>query len=203
MSNKQGPGTRGFTLIELLVVIAIIAILAAILFPVFALAKRAAKKSACLSNLKQVGLAMEMYLADYEDRMADARALQDSLGYKPWTSCPPSDPGGGWATIVLQPYIKNREMFTCPSLTGTPIGETPQVRQDTASGITRYCLWRFDHVDHPVVIYNFWGKSPEQAVEDLRVANNPQVGMPEGVADTELAVDPYFPRTIPTVAAEL
>src|ERR1044072_5051055 len=131
---------------------------------------------------------MEMYLADYEDRMPDARALKDSLGYKPWTSWPPSDPRGGWATIVLQPYIKNREMFTCPSLPGTPSGETPQARQDTASGITRYWLWRFDHVDDPVVIDNFWGKSREQAVEDLRVANNQQVGMAEGVAATTMAV---------------
>ncbi|MEL4411502.1 prepilin-type N-terminal cleavage/methylation domain-containing protein, partial [Shewanella algae] len=58
---------RAFTLIELLVVIAIIAILAAILFPVFAQAKAAAKKSACLSNTKQIGTAFNLYLADYDD----------------------------------------------------------------------------------------------------------------------------------------
>src|SRR4051794_28698553 len=61
---------RAFTLIELLVVIAIIAILAAILFPVFAQAKEAAKKASCLSNLKQISLAWQMYAGDYDDTMA-------------------------------------------------------------------------------------------------------------------------------------
>src|SRR5687767_7774401 len=60
---------KAFTLIELLVVIAIIAILAAILFPVFARAKEAAKKSTCLSNLKQIGLGVHMYLDNFDDRM--------------------------------------------------------------------------------------------------------------------------------------
>ena len=60
---------RGFTLIELLVVIAIIAILAAILFPVFARAREKARQTSCLSNLKQVGLASNMYLQDYDERL--------------------------------------------------------------------------------------------------------------------------------------
>jgi hypothetical protein len=83
------------------------------------------------------------------------------------------------------------------------MGEAVQVRQDTDFGTSRYWMWRFDHNDDPVPLDNFWGKTPESALSDLQTANNPQVGMPEGVADVELAVDPYFPRTIPSVAPEL
>src|SRR5678816_3817185 len=77
---------RGFTLIELLVVIAIIAILAAILFPVFAQAKAAAKKTACLSNNKQIGIALYMYLTDFDDLlpMANYPAPPVYVG-PPWT----------------------------------------------------------------------------------------------------------------------
>src|SRR5207302_8529479 len=75
---------RGFTLIELLVVIAIIAILAAILFPVFARAREAARKTTCLSNLKNIGLAALMYVQDYDEQfpylMMDDRNNTDSTG---------------------------------------------------------------------------------------------------------------------------
>jgi prepilin-type processing-associated H-X9-DG protein len=60
-------------------------------------------------------------------------------------------------------------------------------------------MWRFDRTDDPVPLDNLWGKTEEQAVADLQAANNPQAGNPDGVADVELAVDPYFPRSIPSV----
>jgi prepilin-type N-terminal cleavage/methylation domain-containing protein/prepilin-type processing-associated H-X9-DG protein len=190
---------RGFTLIELLVVIAIIAILAAILFPVFARAKAAAKQSACLSNLRQMGIAFDMYETDNDERLPDRRDLKLSLGYRPWTSWPPSDPRAGWAAIVLRPYTKSDEIWSCPSVKGTTVGEAVQVKQDPS----RYWLWRFDRPDDPVPIDDLWGKTQEQAVSDLQAAGNPQVGYPDGVADIELAVDPYFPKTIPSVAPDL
>ncbi|MFX9089415.1 hypothetical protein ABTN55_19890, partial [Acinetobacter baumannii] len=68
---------------------------------------------------------------------------------------------------------------------------------------TNYWMWRFDRTDDPIPLDNFWGKSPEQALSDLKQANNPPAGNPEGVADVELAVDPYFPKTIPSVSAEV
>ncbi len=188
-----------FTLIELLVVIAIIAILAAILFPVFAAAKASAKRVACLSNQKQIGTGFVLYLADYDDRMPDRRDLKSSLGYRPWTSWPPSDPRSGWAEIVLDPYLKNEDVWSCPSTINTPVGETIQVKQ----GNSRYWMWRFDRSSDPVGLEEFWGKSAEQAVEDLITANNPFNGVITGVAETELLVDPYFPKTIGTVAPEL
>lgn len=96
---------KAFTLIELLVVIAIIAILAAILFPVFAQAKAAAKKSQSLSNVKQQALAVQMYLADNDDVHAQGYWYQNDSssagGYNHWTG-------------VMQPYIKSFRLFVDP-----------------------------------------------------------------------------------------
>ena len=92
---------KGFTLIELLVVIAIIAILAAILFPVFARAREKARQTSCLSNMKQIGLAAEMYVQDYD-------ACYPMNIYTPGT------------VVVMfyqamMPYMKNSQMLECPS----------------------------------------------------------------------------------------
>jgi prepilin-type N-terminal cleavage/methylation domain-containing protein/prepilin-type processing-associated H-X9-DG protein len=95
---------RGFTLIELLVVIAIIAILAAILFPVFARAREKARQAACQSNLKQIGLANQMYMADYDGRyLPNATRVAGITG------------NGYWWMILAQPYIKNLQLVECPS----------------------------------------------------------------------------------------
>ena len=200
---------RGFTLIELLVVIAIIAILAAILFPVFAQAREAARKASCSSNLRQIGTAFQLYTQDYDEALPDRRDLKTSLpgGYMPWSGWPPSDPRGGWAAVVLLPYTRNGGIWSCPSLAGSTVGQSPQVLQTTSTAAdaitTRYWLWRFDRPDFPIPLDNFWGKTELQAVDDLRAANNPTAGLPNGPADAEMAVDPYFPRTIPTIPAAI
>ena len=99
---------RAFTLIELLVVIAIIAILAAILFPVFAQAKMAAKKTVGLSNAKNLGLALQIYQGDYDDSL-----IKSFFGF-------PSDCSGPWATYygwrdALAPYNKSNDILRDPS----------------------------------------------------------------------------------------
>ena len=98
---------RAFTLIELLVVIAIIAILAAILFPVFAQAKMAAKKTAALSNIKQLGTALQIYLGDFDDTYPKADFWDSGVawmdGFHLWSS-----------GRVIGPYIKNTDLLVSP-----------------------------------------------------------------------------------------
>lgn len=91
---------HGFTLIELLVVIAIIALLAAILFPVFARARENARKSTCLNNLKQIGVALTQYVQDYDETYPPAHWVGGG-----------TVPVGAW----LEPYHKNRQLWRCPS----------------------------------------------------------------------------------------
>ncbi len=106
---NQRSARRAFTLIELLVVIAIIALLAAILFPVFARARENARKSSCMNNLKQQGIGIAQYQQDYDETMPH-----------PYAGCSVSGSGNGdarcprWMDVVY-PYVKSEQLFTCPS----------------------------------------------------------------------------------------
>jgi prepilin-type N-terminal cleavage/methylation domain-containing protein/prepilin-type processing-associated H-X9-DG protein len=100
---------HAFTLIELLVVIAIIAILAAILFPVFAQAREKARQTACLSNMKQIGTGLLMYIQDYDESYPKHIDCTATVPV-PDATCPHDS----WATMV-EPYIKTRDVFVCPS----------------------------------------------------------------------------------------
>jgi prepilin-type N-terminal cleavage/methylation domain-containing protein len=103
---------KAFTLIELLVVIAIIAILAAILFPVFAQAKEAAKGTACLSNARQIGISLKLYLSDFDDGMPIFYAYNSNPAA--------GQPGHKGVEVELQPYCKNKEVFKSPFDQGGP-----------------------------------------------------------------------------------
>jgi prepilin-type N-terminal cleavage/methylation domain-containing protein len=119
---------RGFTLIELLVVIAIIAILAAILFPVFARAREAARKATCISNLKQIALAAIMYAQDYDEVLPIAAPSGESATAHPIVPVTPQrtvaesealnmGPTDYWQLAdQLRPYIKSLDIFVCPTL---------------------------------------------------------------------------------------
>lgn len=124
MKNRRSLHRRAFTLIELLVVIAIIAILAAILFPVFARARENARRTSCGSNLKQIGLGLTQYAQDYD-------------GWTPGSVTggqPPTGAGASWPTMI-QPYIKSSQLFVCPS--GAP---SEKVEKEIMPASTRaYC----------------------------------------------------------------
>jgi prepilin-type N-terminal cleavage/methylation domain-containing protein/prepilin-type processing-associated H-X9-DG protein len=105
--TRSGIARQGFTLIELLVVIAIIAILAAILFPVFGRARENARRASCGSNLKQIGLGILQYTQDYDEVMVaswygDSRVASDSANNYKWMD-------------AIQPYVKSTQLFDCPS----------------------------------------------------------------------------------------
>jgi len=115
----------GFTLIELLVVIAIIAILAAILFPVFARAREKARQTSCLSNVKQLSLGFLMYAQDYDEiipRYADHDCAAPD-GRKEWYD-------------VVEPYIKNTQIFICPSDSGVAYGIAPNYPHISTCGLS-------------------------------------------------------------------
>lgn len=111
---------RGFTLIELLVVIAIIAILAAILFPVFAKAREAARQSSCLSNTKQLGNGVMMYVQDYDETFP--WRWQGTGSANAWTHVPVGETATSnymtWAEWIY-PYVKNSQVYQCPSFKRT------------------------------------------------------------------------------------
>ena len=108
----------GFTLIELLVVIAIIAILAAILFPVFSKARAKARQTQCISNIRQLGTALNMYSMDYEDKLPALNPVPGVIPNFQWTFSWHNDPFGlpCLSTLVnsTQPYIKNYGVWYCP-----------------------------------------------------------------------------------------
>lgn len=103
-----------FTLIELLVVIAIIAILAAILFPVFAQAREKARETSCISNIRQITFALRMYSSDYDERLFASGMLPTMPATGPDGTNIVRMMGGGTVFFAL-PYIKNEQIFRCPS----------------------------------------------------------------------------------------
>ncbi|MBW3625814.1 MAG: DUF1559 domain-containing protein, partial [Armatimonadetes bacterium] len=111
MTKKRG----GFTLIELLVVIAIIAILAAILFPVFAKARERARQTSCLNNMKQLGTGFQMYMDDYEGHYPNAGVANQPTREGGWVDCA----AGHFKIDVrkgsLFPYVKTEQAYKCPS----------------------------------------------------------------------------------------
>jgi len=186
------PMRQGFTLIELLVVIAIIAILAAILFPVFAQAREKARQSVCSSNLKQLGIAQQMYLQDYDEQFF-VRPSDPSIPNRYWQE--------DWWPFLLIPYIKMKpsdiqgtrdNFFSCPS---NPIVMSPNFRTrplpEWGLVLTPRRTYEFhmsyalsEHVlDYPAIAV--W-QQPTESLFLLEVRGRNASNLPGATADTDI-----------------
>ncbi len=127
---------RAFTLVELLVVIAIIAILAALIFPVFARAKGSARQTQCINNMKQVGTAIDLYMGDYDDIFPSAVDPFDKFRPEIWDAFPEFKQRIPFMPLLheaLQPYLKNLDVFHCPSDVGSQVMDNhPYIDFDTS-----------------------------------------------------------------------
>lgn len=148
------PLRRAFTLIELLVVIAIIAILAAILFPVFAQAREAARQSQCLSNLRQIGTAMMMYTGDWDETYPVDSSNCTPGSRTQW--CSKMNPFWRIETR-LDPYVKNSQIFSCSSATTPPVrwNSTQQVCERGGWGYPDFLCYAQDPVRGKPLSYGF------------------------------------------------
>ena len=174
---------KGFTLIELLVVIAIIAILAAILFPVFAQAREKARQTSCLSNCKQLGTALMLYVDDYDETLPPSCCNYYAVpgydatwpGFKFWTYDMNWYGPAQWNSWMdcIYPYVKNVSMYICPSgkKTSAGYGINENLSQVASLG-NNACLTEFSNTSEKVILSDVPINISEAGVEPYATMNN-------------------------------
>ncbi len=189
---------EGFTLIELLVVIAIIAILAAILFPVFSQVRDKARQASCTSNLKQLGLAYSMYREDYDGHFPPAWSFPNG-----WNQCPQLT----WMDFC-QPYIRNVQIFACPSRAQNAwVWTTPAARRDCPPVIAQWGSPPLGSVENPFRLGYVYNEGYDEGQEVPGISCTPGGGSPSrwnpcywGMVSHE-ALDPVRGFTVADVGA--
>jgi len=152
-STTVDEKTKAFTLIELLVVIAIIAILAAILLPTLASAQKRAQRVQCLNNMHQIGLAVQIYANENNDRFPDPNWGNEPHGwlYAPFRSAPPLPNFAGYQTGELWNYLGNSGVFWCPTdMTNSPASGWLNRVDKLSTYLMNGAVIGFDPIAHPI-----------------------------------------------------
>jgi general secretion pathway protein G len=147
---------RGFSLIEILVVLAIIAILAAIIFPVFSAARGKARATKCMANLKQLGMAVEMYASDYDELYPWSKDVADHAVPQQWDEFPYWQAWIPYMPFIqdsLNPYVRSRELWQCPSDTGFDVLEDSGYPMDAEP--TCYAKWGASYLYRTEIGFRF------------------------------------------------
>jgi prepilin-type N-terminal cleavage/methylation domain-containing protein len=162
---------KAFTLIELLVVVAIIAILAALIFPVFARAKAKTYQTQCISNLSQTGKALAIYMGDYDDVFPSALDAADRFSADIWNAFPEFRSRIPYMPMlheVLQPYLKSPEIFRCPSDTGTHVLDN-HFPTRFATSPSMYATYGSSYFFRTEIAFRYFTQSSFQLPADINV----------------------------------